>query len=231
MITEETVMTIFVEANPAPDVDELDLVQTGSAAYLATLETRSSEVTQVDTRSEDQKEKRTYWPWLAAAMIIVLVGLAVVLLNQGDDAPVAGQTSPEEVLADYVAAINSGDVDGAMEFYAEDAVVENVPWFDDDGIATGTAEIRALEEQSFAFQGSGDGVELIDMAVSGNTVTFSTRFFRRGAEADSSVIQGCSGSKDNQVTVEDGKITLYVHGPESEILCLDWLNSRLAPDT
>ncbi len=91
MITEETVMTIFVEANPAPDVDELDLVQTGSAAYLATLAQRSSEMTQVDTRREDQKEKRTYWPWLAAAMVIVLVGLAVVLLNQGDDAPVADQ--------------------------------------------------------------------------------------------------------------------------------------------
>jgi ketosteroid isomerase-like protein len=230
VITEETVMTIFVEANPAPDVDELDLVQTGSAAYLATLAQRSSEMTQVDTRSEDQKEKRTYWPWLTAAMIIVLVGLAVVLLNRGDDAPVAGQASPEEVLADYVAARNSGDVDGVIEFYAEDAVVENHP-LDDDGIATGTTEIRALEEQVPAFQGSGDGVEIIDMAVSGNTVTFDTRFFRRGAEADSSVIQGCSGGKDQRVTVEDGKITLYVHGPESEILCLDWLNSLFAPGT
>ncbi len=229
MITEETVMTIFVEANPAPDVDELDLVQTGSAAYLATLAQRSSEMTQVDTRSEDQNEKNTYWPWLTAAMIIVLVGLAVVLLNQGDDNP-AADASPEEVLADYAAARNSGDVDGVIEFYAEDAVVENHP-LDDDGIATGTAEIRALEEQMPGIQGSGDGVEFLDMVVSGNTVTFNAMFFRRGAEADSSVIQGCSGSKDHQVTVEDGKITLYVHGPESEILCLDWLNSRLAPGT
>ena len=227
MVTEETVMTIFVEANPAPDVDELDLVQTGSAAYLATLETRSSAVTQLDTRTEDQNEKRTYWPWLTAAMVIVLVGLAVFLVNQGDDNPAAGQPSdPGQVLADYAAARNSGDVDGVIEFYAEDAVVENHPGDDDDGVATGTAEIRALEEQVPAIQGSGDGIELIDVGVSGNTVTFDTRFFRRGAEADSSVIPFCGGARDNQVTVEDGKITLFVHGPESEILCLDWLSSR-----
>ena len=188
-------------------------------------------MTQVDTRSEDQKEKNTYWPWLAAAMIIVLVGLAVVLLNQGDDTPVAGQTSPEEVLADYTAAINSGDIDGAMEFYAEDAVVENHP-LDDDGVATGTAEIRALEEQVPAIQGSGDGIELIDQAVSGNTVTFNEMFFwRRTAGADSGVIPACESSTDNQVTVEDGKITLYVWGPDSEILCLDWLDSVFAPGT
>ena len=229
MITEETVMTIFVEANPAPDVDKLDLVQTGSAAYLATLETRSSEVTQLDTRREDQKEKRTYWPWLAAAMVIVVVGLAVVLLNQGDDTP-AADASPEEVLADYAAARNSGDVDGVMEFYAEDAVVENHP-LDDDGIATGTAEIRVLEEQVPGHQGSGDGVEYIDILVSGNRVTFDYMFFSRPAGADLSVIPSCLGATDNQVTVEDGKITVFVYGPESETLCLNWLSSMFAPGT
>jgi ketosteroid isomerase-like protein len=225
----EAVFTLLVESNPIPDLSVLDLADVGATAYLATLEQRSSEVTQVDTRREDRKAKRTYWPWPAAAMVLVLVGLAVVLLNQSDDTP-AADASPEEVLADYAATRNSGDVDGVMEFYAEDAVVENHP-LDDDGIATGTAEIRALEEQVPAIQGSGDGIELIDEVVSGNTVTFDTLFFRRGAEADSDVIQGCLGSKDHQVTVEDGKITLYVHGPESEILCLDWLNSRLAPGT
>ena len=219
MITEETVMTIFVEANPAPDVDELDLGQTGSAAYLATLAQRSSEMTQVDTRREDQKEKRTYWPWLAAAMVIVLVGLAVVLLNQGDDAPVA-DASPAEVLADYTEVRNSGDVDGVIGFYAEDAVVENHP-LDDDGVATGTAEIRALEEQVPAVQGSGDGQEIIDMVVSGNTVTFNTRFFWGADGTFSGGSAGCGGGKDHQVTVEDGKITLYVGGSESPTMCLE----------
>jgi ketosteroid isomerase-like protein len=225
---EDRVIALIDEGNPIPDPNDLDRDRLDAAAYLATLEPRSSEVTQVDTRSEDQIAKRTYWPWLAAAMVIVLVGLAVVLLNQSDDNP-AADASPEEVLTDYAAVSNSGDVDGVIDFYTDDAVVENHPG-DDDGIATGTAEIRALEEQLPAFQGSGDGIELIDMVVSGNTVTFNQMFFRRGAEADSSVIQGCIGHKDNQVTVEDGKITLYVWGPESEILCLDWVSS-LAPDT
>ena len=224
MNNREAVFTLLVESNPIPDLSVLDLADVSAATYLDTLEQRSSEVTQVDTRREDQIAKRTYWPWLAAAMAIVLVGLAVVLLNQGDDTP-AADASPGEVLTDYTATRNSGDVDGVMEFYAEGAVVEDHP-LDDDGVATGTAEIRALEKQVPAIQGSGDGIELIDMAVSGNTVTFDTLFFRRGAEADSSVIPFCGGARDNQVTVEDGKITLFVHGPESEILCLDWLSSR-----
>ena len=84
-----------------------------------------------------------------------------------------GEASPDEVLTDLADTRNSGDVDGVMEFYAEDAVYENHP-LDDDGVATGTAEIRALEEQVPGIQGSGDGIEIIDMVVSGNTVTFDT---------------------------------------------------------
>jgi ketosteroid isomerase-like protein len=130
-----------------------------------------------------------------------------------------GEASPDEVLADYAEARNSGDVDGVMEFYAKDAIVENHP-LDDDGVATGTAEIRALEEQIPAVQGSGDGQEIIDMVVSGNTVTFNTRFFY-GADGtrNSSGEPGCAGGRGHQVTVEDGKITLYVGGPESPTLC------------
>jgi len=226
---EDRVIALIDEGNPIPDPNDLDRDRLDAAAYLATLEPRSSEVTQLDTRREDQNEKRTYWPWLTAAMVIVLVGLAVVLLNQGDNNP-AADASPEEVLADYTATRNSGDVPGVMEFYAEDAVVENHP-LDDDGVATGTAEIRALEEQVPGHQRSGDGIEIIDMVVSGNIVTFDYLFFSLGAEAGPDVIQGCLGARDSQVTVEDGKITLYVWGPESEILCLDWLDSVLAPGT
>ncbi len=79
-------------------------------------------------------------------------------------------------------------------------------------VQTGTAEIRALEEQVPAAQGSGDGMEIIDMVVSGNTVTFNTRFFYGADGAFSDGEAGCGGRKDTQVTVEDGKITLYVVG-------------------
>ena len=229
MNNREAVFTLLVESNPIPDLSVLDLADVSAATYLDTLEQRSSEVTQVDTRREDQIAKRTYWPWLAAAMAIVLVGLAVVLLNQGDDTP-AADASPEEVLTDYAAARNSGDINAVVAFYAEDAVVENHP-LDDDGIATGTAEIRVLEEQVPGHQGSGDGVEYIDILVSGNRVTFDYMFFSRPAGADLSVIPSCLGATDNQVTVEDGKITVFVYGPESETLCLNWLSSMFAPGT
>ena len=131
-----------------------------------------------------------------------------------------GGATPDEVLTGYADTRNSGDVDGVMEFYAEDAVVENHA-LDDDGFATGTAEIRALEEQVPAVQGSGDGVEYIDMVVSGSTVTFNTRFFYGADGIRSGGSAGCAGGKDSQVTVEDGKITLWVGGSESPIQCLE----------
>ena len=48
MITEDRVMELFAEDNPIPSVDDLDLSHLGSPAYLATLTTRSSEVTKLD---------------------------------------------------------------------------------------------------------------------------------------------------------------------------------------
>ena len=139
---------------------------------------------------------------------------------QSDIYPITRYASPDKVLVDYQEARNSGDVDGVMEFYAEDAVYENHP-LDDDGVATGTAEIRALEEPVPAVQGSGDGIEIIDMVVSGNTVTFNTRFFYGADGIASGGEAGCAGGRDSQVTVEDGKITLWVGGSESPIQCLE----------
>ena len=220
MVTEERLNTLLAHANPVADVSKIDLIEVGATTYLATLEQRSSEVTQLDTREKDQKaEKTVRQRWLVAAVVIILAGIALVLVNQGDETPVADQPGPDEILTEYADTRNSGDVDGVMAFYAEDAIVENHP-LDDDGVATGIDEIRALEEQIPAVQGSGDGQEVIDMVVSGNTVTFNTRFFY-GADGtrNSSGEAGCAGGRGHRVTVEDGKITLFVGGPESPTLC------------
>ena len=145
-----------------------------------------------------------------------VVAISVVLTL----AACGGGATPDEVLTDYADTRNSGDVDGVMEFYAEDAVYENHP-LDDDGVATGTAEIRALEEQVPAVQGSGDGQEIIDMVVSGNTVTFNHRFFYGADGVRAGGAAGCAGGRNHQVTVDDGKITLYVGGTPDPGQCLD----------
>jgi hypothetical protein len=126
---------------------------------------------------------------------------------------------PESVLADYAETRNSGDVDAVMTLYADDAVVMDHV-FDDDGVATGIDEIRVLEEQIPAVQGSGDGIEIFDVVVSGSTATFKTRFFY-GADGvrNRSGSPGCSGSLDHTATVEDGKISLLDWGIGSSSLC------------
>lgn len=117
---------------------------------------------------------------------------------------------PAAVLADYQEARNSGDVDAVMAFYVEDAVVEDHP-LGGDGVATGVLEIRGLEAQVPGIQGSTGGIEYTDIVVSGNTVTFNTKFLNSGGN--------CFGAAGIVVTVEEGKITSWVYGPGDPSQC------------
>ena len=56
MTTETEVFALFEEGNPVPDLDGLGSDALDAAAYLATLETRSSEVTQAGYQTN-----RTKW--------------------------------------------------------------------------------------------------------------------------------------------------------------------------
>lgn len=99
MKTEERVMTYLTESNPIPDPDSIDLAETGGAAYLATLEQRSSAVTQLDTRETKEEKSGTKAAWLVAAAVVV-AGVAVILLNQGSGGPsVATQPTTQTTLA------------------------------------------------------------------------------------------------------------------------------------
>lgn len=82
---------------------------------------------------------------------------------------------------------------------------------DTDGIANGVDEIRLLEAEVPGIQGSTGGIEFIDIVVSGNTVTFNHKFF--SADGD------CFGGLGGQVTVVDGKITLYDWGRQANSVC------------
>jgi len=142
-------------------------------------------------------------PGMAATFVVI--GFALLLAAcSGNDA------DPAAVLADYEDARNSGDVDAVMAFYAEDAVVKDHPR-DGDAIANGVDEIRALEAQVPGIQGSAGGIEFTDLVVSGNTVTFNHKFFNASG--------GCFGGLGGEVTVKDGKITLYDWGPQDPSQC------------
>jgi len=90
-VTIETeVLALFEEGNPVPDLNDLDSVALDAAAYLATLEQRSSEMTQVETAEETETPKRPLGPWLIAAAAAVVLGVAIVLVTSNTEtAPVA----------------------------------------------------------------------------------------------------------------------------------------------
>lgn len=125
MITEERAMTMFVEANPVSR-DDIAARMAGGTDYLATLEPRSSEVTQLDTKpDEKQPKQRPLGVWLAAAAAILILGVTIVLTTQdgeqtppatqpslttipGDALP-AGEAAALEVVESAFDAYNSGD--------------------------------------------------------------------------------------------------------------------------
>ena len=125
MNIETQVLALFEEGNPVPDLDGLEPIDLDAAAYLATLEQRSSVVTQLDTMRKDQKEKKTVRPWLVAAVVAVLAGVAFLLISQSDETPVVdkpfGPDSALDVSESFIAAHNDGDFDAVLALFTADA--------------------------------------------------------------------------------------------------------------
>jgi hypothetical protein len=94
---ESQVIALFEEGNPVPDLDGLETIDLDAAAYLATLSQRSSEVTDIDINEKEKApEKRPMTPWLIAAVVALVIGAAILVINQDlEDAPVA--TTPTTV--------------------------------------------------------------------------------------------------------------------------------------
>ncbi len=128
MTNEQRVKSLFAEANPIPDADLFDLDEIGGTAYLATLEQRSSEMTQLDTKhAKDDTKRRPVGVWIAlAATVILILGLGVVLFNQNQpDVAPASQLSPEETsmatASGFLEALWAFDVEDVTSYLADDA--------------------------------------------------------------------------------------------------------------
>lgn len=175
MKTEEQVWQVIVDSNPVPDVNVYGREQLGDTDYLANLEQRSSEMTKMDAKpdgAEDSKKPMT--TWLVAAVLAVVVGVAVILLSQNNNEPVANQptestidedVSPgEALLASYETAVNSGDIDEVMSHYVSNPfiIVKRHPYALNDFMDRASA-VRDTEALISDYVGSGAGLDIFDM--------------------------------------------------------------------
>ena len=93
MITDDEVMRVLEQANPASVDDPIPMLDV--AGYRDVLDARNTTMTLIDsepTPSEPSSGRR--WPILIAAAAAVVVAIAVVATRDDDDATPADQPSP-----------------------------------------------------------------------------------------------------------------------------------------
>lgn len=243
MITEQRVMATLADSNPVPDLDELDLVQLGTANYLANLEQRSSEVTQLDTKADTPQRKRNRGLIVVlAASVAVILGVVVVLL-QDDSSPVADDPVPTTVLEDATAddeallaahtallanfaeASNSGDITGAMGLFTNSYPPEIKRHPYGFGTFWDTTAVRSGVELTMAAQGSGAGVEFRDIEVSDGSsaivpdISFNWRFDYGADGSESEGEAGCIGGKNGKIFLRAGQIVSFDWGFDDPSQC------------
>ena len=150
MITDDEIMRLFEQADPARDDDSR---MADAAGYLAALRTRSYDMTVIDTTEAPIKpphDNRWLLPAIIAAAIMLIVAGAVVLSRDSDQdrgqvstppttAHVAPTTIPEPAAAlstdeaialvrAYFDAANSYDAELAYSFLADGAIMESRTW-------------------------------------------------------------------------------------------------------
>lgn len=87
VINEEQGLLMLRDANPVPELQE-DPVSVDAALHLITRDQGSSEVTQLSTKDQDApKRDRSRMGWLVAAALALVIGVAVIVLNQGTEEP------------------------------------------------------------------------------------------------------------------------------------------------
>lgn len=219
MKTEEQVWKVVVDSNPVPDVNVYGREQIGGTAYLATLEKRSSEMTQVDTKPTDEKGSGPKLTWLVAAVLAVVAGVAVIWLNQSNEGAPATQPTQstivdsvsrgEERLAAYAAAVNEGEVVNVMGNYAPNPIVKRHPYAVNDYMDF-TSAVRDIEALVPGYLGSEGRLEIFDM-VAGDPnsvvqpdVTFSWRFY---FGADGAQPSGWLWSRDDGPDIVEGDLS------------------------
>ena len=152
---------------------------------------------------------------VAVMVSVVLLALPGVLCAQESD--------PLSVVNAWVAALNAGDIDGALSYVADDAVVTIVPPAPGtSGVFTGKEEIRGWYE---AIVGEHGVTTLSDCQVDGETVTCVNTY-----TADSITAMGLDSLVAEWVAVvRDGKLQSYSWTITEESLAT--LMAAMPPET
>jgi hypothetical protein len=135
-------------------------------------------------RKEKEAEMKTRM--ILVVVLVVLFALPMALYAQ--------ETDPETVVMAAHDAMNAGDVEAALSYYAEDAVLDIVPF----NKHTGQDEIRAYFEGNAALNAT---LEHEVIQVEGNTITLRTWYTDDDLRAMGLNLEGIT-----EVTIEDGKI-------------------------
>lgn len=86
MINEGRALELLAEANPVPDLASYEISEADIAARLATLQQRSSEMTELNTRTEAPiKSPTRFWWALAGGLAIAVAATMTFITLTGDD--------------------------------------------------------------------------------------------------------------------------------------------------
>jgi hypothetical protein len=131
---------------------------------------------------------------LRKKLLIAMTAFAVMLALPL--AVCAQETDPVAVVTAMYDALNAGDIDAFLALYAEDAIIEIVPF----GAHTGHEEIRMWAEGLMELNAD---MELEVLQVDGNVVTAKSWYSDDDWRAMGIVLEAVE-----ELTVEDGKITV-----------------------
>jgi ketosteroid isomerase-like protein len=124
--------------------------------------------------------------------LMAIIVLALTLALPGT--LLAQETNPEAVARSVYEAMNAGDVDTALSFYADDAVLDLGAF----GSYSGKEVLRGQFEHEVALNASW---KLADFQVEGNTVIFKSTYTSDDMRALGITLEGTE-----VITIQDGKI-------------------------
>jgi hypothetical protein len=116
-------------------------------------------------------------------------------------------SEPADVISDYVAAYNSGDIDAVMTVFTEDSVVYGHPFSSE---SAGLTAIRSVQLTDLGSAASSDAYSFSNVEVNGDTVTWDSVWVNSQGETF------CQ--KGQSAVVKDGKILAWTW-PSDDSTC------------
>lgn len=228
MSIEDHVIALIDEGNPVPDPDDLVVEPIDVPAYLATLSRWSSEMTKVETETiEERDEKRPALPWLAAAVVVVILGVVAILMNQDTETPPAAtEPAPASTVPEAIEEATLPTPTTIID--AAEAEWEAIPPF--FGGPAGHYRVQGFEPE-FSFDAPdgwnspgdslGDYVEMYRLEDRDKEITGGVYFFRRDNTTPDGQVNRFLDSDDFDTTATE---SVSVGGAEGVRLLLTPVN-------